>query len=162
MPSNVFMGHLSYDIQFHGFIDSYWVESGADKRRSASWIYFSLSFATISWASRKQKFVALSTSKAEYISACDACTKVVWLRKMVYGLFDQVLDLTMIDCDNQSYVNILENLMFHDKSKHIEIKYYFLYDQVQRGELVLQYISTDDQIADILVNPLSKMKSLHT
>jgi hypothetical protein len=89
------MGRLSYDIQLHGFIDSDWAGS-ADNRRSTSWICFSLSFATISWASRKQKSVALSTAEAKYIAACDACTEAVWLRKPVSGLFDQVLDSTVI------------------------------------------------------------------
>jgi hypothetical protein len=65
-------------------------------------------------------------------------------------------------CDNQSCVKFLENPVFHDKLKQIEIKYYFIHDKVQRGEVVLQYISTDEKIAYILVKPLSKMKSLHT
>jgi hypothetical protein len=90
---------LSYDIQLHGFIDSDWARS-ADDRRSATWICFSLSFATMSWASRKHKFVALSTVKAKYIAACDACTEAVWLRKLVSGLSDQVLNLTVIYCDD--------------------------------------------------------------
>jgi hypothetical protein len=59
-------------------------------------------------------------------------------------------------------VEISENLVFHDRSKNIEIKYYFPCDRGQRGEVVLQYISTDEQITNILVKPLSKMKSLHT
>jgi hypothetical protein len=68
----------------------------------------------------------------------------VWLRKMVYGLFDHVMDSNMIYCDKQSYVNLSDNLVFHDKLKHIEIKYYFLRDKVHRGEVFLQYISTDE------------------
>jgi hypothetical protein len=134
----------------------------ADDRRSATWICFSLSFATMSWASRKHKSVALSTAEAEYIAACDACTEAVWLCKLVSGLSDQVLNSTVIYCDDQSYVKLSENPVFHDRSKHIEIKHYILRDKVQRGEVVLQYISTDEQIADILVKPLSKMKSLCT
>jgi hypothetical protein len=59
-------------------------------------------------------------------------------------------------------VNISKNQVFHDKSKNIEIKYYFLRDKVQRGEVVLQYISIDEQITNILVNPLSKIRSLCT
>jgi hypothetical protein len=55
-------------------------------------------------------------------------------------------------------VKLSENLVFHDRSKHIEIKYYFLRDKVQRGEVVLQYISTDEKTADIFVKPLSKIK----
>ena len=81
---------------------------------------------------------------------------------MVFGLFDQVLDSTVIYCDNQSYVNLLENLMFHDRSKKIDIKHYFIRDKVQKGEVVLKYISIDEKITYILVKPLPKMKSLHT
>jgi hypothetical protein len=71
-PDIFFVGCLSYDIQLHGFIDSDWAGS-ADDRRSATWICFSLSFSMMSWASRKQKSVALNTAEAEYIAACDAC-----------------------------------------------------------------------------------------
>jgi hypothetical protein len=145
------------DVQLHGFTDSDWAGS-ADDRKSTSGMCFSLGSAMISWASRKQKSVALNTAEAEYIAACDACTEAVWLRKLVSGLFDQVLDSTVIYCDNQSCVKLSENPVFHDRSKHIEIKYYFLRDKVQRGEVVLQYISTDEQTADILTKPLSKIK----
>jgi hypothetical protein len=68
----------------------------------------------------------------------------------------------MIYCDNQSCLKLSENLMFHDMSKHIKIKYYFFRDKSHRGDIVLQYISTDEQIEDILVKPLSKMKSFPT
>jgi hypothetical protein len=91
----------------------------------------------ISWASRKHKSVALRTAEAEYIAACDACTEAMWLCKLIYVLFDHVLDSTMIYCDNQSCVKLSKNLVFHDRLKHIEIKHYFLRDKVQRGEVVL-------------------------
>jgi hypothetical protein len=82
----------------------------------------------------------------------------VWLRKLVFVLFDQVLDSTVIYCDNHSRVKILENPVFHDRLKHIDIKYYFFCDKFKRGEVVLQYISTDEHTADILTKPLSKIK----
>jgi radical SAM superfamily enzyme with C-terminal helix-hairpin-helix motif len=84
----------------------------------------------ISWSSRKQKSVALSTAEAEYIAACEACTEAVWLRKLIYGLFDQVPDLTVIHCDNQNCIRLSEHLVLHDRSKHIKIKYYFIRDKV--------------------------------
>jgi hypothetical protein len=89
----------------------------------------------MSWASRKQKSDALNTAEAEYIATCDE--KVVWLRKLVFGLSDHVLNSTVIYCDYQSCVKVSENLVFHDRSKHIEIEYYFLHDRVQKGEVVL-------------------------
>ena len=70
--------------------------------------------------------------------------EAVWLHKLVSGLFDHVLDSTVIYCDNHSCVKLSENPMFHDRSKHIEIKYYFICDKVQKGEVILQYISTDE------------------
>jgi hypothetical protein len=141
----------------HGFTDSDWAGSADDKKITYG-MCFSMGSAMISWDRRKQKSITLSTIEAKYIAACDACTKEMWLCKLVYGLFDQVLDSTVIYCDNQSCVKLLENLMFHDRSKHIEIKYYFLHDKVKRGEVVLQCISIDEQTADILRNPLSKIK----
>ena len=68
------------------------------------------------------------------------------------------MDATCIHCDNQSCVNLLENPMFHDKSKHIEIKYHYIWDMVQRGIVKLQYVATDDQIVDVLMKPLARVK----
>jgi uncharacterized lipoprotein YehR (DUF1307 family) len=87
--------------------------------------------------------------------------KAVWLCKLVSGLFDQVLESTVIYCDNQSCVKLSENPVFHDRSKHIEIKYYYLRDKVQKGEIKLQYISTDEQTTDILTKPLSRTKFVY-
>jgi hypothetical protein len=126
---------LSYDIQLHGLINSDWAES-ADNI-STSWICFSLSSATISWDNMKHKYLAVSTAEAKYIVACDVCIEAMWLLKPVSRLFDHVLDSTVIYCDNQSCVKLSKNLVFHDRLNHIEIKYYFLRDKVQRGEVVL-------------------------
>ena len=75
------------------------------------------------------------------------------------NLFDLQLDATCIlYCDNQSCVKLSENLVFHDKSKHIEIKYHYIKDMVQRGEIKLWYVATDEQIADVLTKPLARVK----
>jgi hypothetical protein len=112
----------------------------------------------ISWSSRKQKSVALSTAEAEYMAACEACTEEVWLRKLISDLFDQTLELTTIYCDNQSCIRLSEHPIFHERSKHIEIKYYFIRDKIQEGEVKREYIPTDEQTADILTKPLSRIK----
>jgi hypothetical protein len=67
----------------------------------------------------------------------------------------------VIYCDNQSCVKLSENPVFHDRSKHIEIIYHFIRDRVQKGVVKLQYISTDEQIADILTKPLVKGKFVY-
>jgi hypothetical protein len=115
----------SSNIQLHGFTDSDWAGSAED-RKSTSGMCFSLGSAMISWGNRKQKSVALSTTEAEYMAACEACTEAIWLRKLISDLFDQIPESTIIYCDNQSSIRLSEQPVFHERSKHIEIKYYFI------------------------------------
>jgi hypothetical protein len=89
----------SSDIQFHGFTDSDWAGSAED-RKSTSGMCFSLGSAMISWGSKKHKSSALSTIEAKYIATCEACTKEIWLRKLIFDLFDQIPESTIIHCDN--------------------------------------------------------------
>jgi hypothetical protein len=77
---------------------------------------------------------------------------------MLIGLFGVKLRPTVIYCDNQSCIKLLENPFFHDRSKHIEIRYHFICDYVQRGAVELQYISTEEQVADILTKALNMGK----
>ena len=102
--------------------------------------------------------MALITAEAEYIAACSACSKAVWLRKLLSGLFDLELDATCIYCDNQSCIKLSENPVFHDKSKHIDIKYQYIRDMVEKGAVKLQYVVTNEQVANVLTKPLSKVK----
>ena len=74
--------------------------------------------------------MALSTAEAEYVVACSASCEVVWLRKLLSDIFDLQLDANCIHCDNQSCVKFSKNPVFHDKSKHIEIKYHYIRDMV--------------------------------
>ena len=68
------------------------------------------------------------------------------------------VDTSLIFCDNHICIKMTENLVFHDKSKHIEIRYFYIRDMVQKGAIKLQYVGTDEQVADILTKPLSRMK----
>jgi hypothetical protein len=147
----------SSNIQLHGFIDFDWAGSAED-RKSTSSMCFSLGSAMISWGSRKQKYVTLSTAEAEYMAACEACTEAIWLRKLISDVFDQILESTIIYCDNQSCIRLSEQPLFHERSKHIKIKYYFIRDKVQEGEVKLEYIPTDEQTTYILTKPLSRIK----
>jgi hypothetical protein len=83
----------------------------------------------VSWCSRKQSSVALSTTEAEYIALSVAVHEAVWLHKLLTDLFDHEMDPIII-CDNQSCVKLSENPVFHDRSKHIEIKYHYIRDML--------------------------------
>ena len=80
----------------------------------------------ISWFSKKQSSVALSTAEAEYIVACSTSCESIWLRKLMSVLFNLVLDTIVILCDNQSCIKITENPVFHNTLKHIEIWYLYI------------------------------------
>ena len=80
------------------------------------------------------------------------------MRKLLYDLFDLQLDATFIYCDNQSCMKLSENPVFHDKSKHIEIKYHYIQDMVQWGAMKLQYMETDEEIVDVLTKTLNRVK----
>ena len=104
-------------------------------RKSNSRCFFSMGSCMISSFSRKQSYVALSTAEAEYVAACSTSYEAVWLRKLLYDLFDLMLDATYIFCDNQSCVKFYKNPVFHGRLKYIKIKYHYIKDMVQRGSL---------------------------
>jgi hypothetical protein len=77
---------------------------------------------------------------------------------LIAKLTGEMLEPTVVYCDNQSCIKLSENPVFHDHSKHIDIRYHFLRDRVQKGAIALEYIQTDQQVADILTKPLAKGK----
>jgi hypothetical protein len=155
-------GTITYGLRYtssgglflHGYADVDWEGSPVDQK-STSRYCFSLGSSMISWSSRKKGSIAQSTTEAEYIAASDASKEAVWLRKLVSGLFGDKIEMTVVHCDNQSCIKLTENLVFHDRSKHIDMRYHYIRDLVQRKTVKLQYIATSEQVVDILTKPLT-------
>eukprot|EP00253_Pinus_taeda_P019295 PITA_19295 len=103
---------------------------------------------------REAAVSSIEFSGTEYMAASLASCEGIWLRKMLFGLFGQPLRPSVVYCDNQSCIKLTENPVFHDRSKHIGIKYHFIRDYVQRGAVKLEYIPTDEKVADILTKVL--------
>jgi hypothetical protein len=143
-------------MRSQGYADADWAGSAVD-RKSTSGCCFTLGSAMVFWCTNKQTSVPLSTAEVEYIALCVAIHKAVWLRKLLADLFGHEMDSTVIHCDNQSCVKLSENPAFHDKSKHIEIKYHYIRDLVQR-KVHVQYLSTHEQVANVFTKPLARMK----
>ena len=97
--------------------------------------------------------MVLSTAEAEYIAASMACYEAVWFRNLFSELFRHVLDTIVTLCDNQSGIRLTDNDVFHDRSKHIDIRYHFIRDMVQRGAVRLDHIGTNEQVAYIQKSP---------
>jgi hypothetical protein len=117
-----------------------------------------LGSGVVSWFSRKQKSATLSSVEAEYMATSLAACEAIWLQKLLMGLFGQELETTVIHSDNQSCIKLSENPVFHDRSKHIEIRFHFIRDCVQKGTVKLQYLPTGEQVADIFTKALMKGK----
>ena len=132
-----------------------------EDQKSTSRCCFSLGSTMVSWFSRKQSTVALSTIEAEYIVACMAAREAVWLRKLLAGLSGQSLQPTVIHCDNQSCVKMSVNPVQHDIMKHVEMKYHYFQEMVQRHAVELWYVPTDEQIADVLTKLLGRGKFVY-
>lgn len=112
----------------------------------------------ISWMSRKQDSVALGSVESEYIATSEVDREVVWHQKLLANLFEGPLDPTIISCDNQSCIRLTEDPAFHAKTKHINNKYHYILSLVQDGIMKLQYISTNEQVANILTKSLPNKK----
>jgi hypothetical protein len=124
----------SVDMRLQGYVDADWAGSIVD-RKSTSGCCFTLGSAMVSWCNRKHSSLSLSTAEAEYIALSVAVRKVVWLRKILTHLFDHEIDSTIIHCDDLSCVKLSESLVFHNKPRHIEIKYHYIRDMVRRKEV---------------------------
>jgi len=117
------------DMRLQVYTDADWAGSAVN-RKSTSGCCFTLGSAMVSWCSKKPSSMVLSTAEAQYIALSVAVRQAVWLHKLLADLFVDEIDSTIIHCDNQSCVKLSENLVFHDKSKHIDIKYHYIIDMV--------------------------------
>ena len=141
-------------IKLTGFCDSDWGASVKD-RRSITGYNFQLTNngPLISWKSRKQQTVALSTCEAEYISLANAVQEAKFLKQLCNDMNIAIKNFVM-NVDNQGAINLAKNPVNHQRSKHIDIKYHFLRSEIQTGNLILQYVSTEDNLADIFTKPV--------
>ena len=146
-----------YEVKLCGFTDTDWAGSPMD-RKSTSGGVFNIGSIAVSWYSRKQRSVALSLAEAEYMAASLAACEAIWMRKIPVGFFGSHLDPIVIYCDNKSCIKLSANPVFHDRSKHIDIRYHHIGDCVQRRIMLLSYIPTEDQDVDILTKALTKSK----
>eukprot|EP00253_Pinus_taeda_P035760 PITA_35760 len=110
----------------------------------------------ISWASKKQPIVALSTAEAEYVAATTAVCQAVWMRRMLKSLGQEQAKTTVFFCDDGSTIALSKNSVFHKRTKHIDTRFHFIKELVNNGEIVLEHCRTQEQVADILTKPLDQ------
>ena len=102
--------------------------------------------------------VALSSCDAEYIATTTAATQAMWLLRILAKLLGRKVDVVELKVDNKSALALAKNPIFHERSKHIRIKYHFIRDCLEDGSIKATHIATTDQLADILTKSLGKSK----
>jgi hypothetical protein len=108
----------------------------------------------ISWASKRQATIPLSTAEAEYISAAKCCTQLLWMKHQLEDYQIRISNIPLL-CDNTAAICLSKNPILHSRAKHIEIKHHFIRDYVQKGVIDIQFIDTEHQWADIFTKPLA-------
>jgi hypothetical protein len=155
---------LTYGEERHELL-GYTDADGASQphRRAISGYAFLIDGGAVSWSSRKQELVTLSTAEAEYVAATHAAKECIWLRRLIGEIFPRLIDQTTLFCDNQAALRLATDDNYHARTKHIDIRFHFIRQTVEDGSINLIYCSTDDMTADILTKALPRWKvATHT
>lgn len=145
------------DFQIIGYCDADYAGC-RDTRRSTTGYVFNLGSAAVSWCSKRQPTVSLSTAEAEYRAAAMAAQENTWLVQLMEDLHQPTSRATKLYCDNQSAIRIAENPVFHARTKHVEVHYHFLREKVLRGEIEMEHMNTEKQVADMFTKGLNISK----
>jgi hypothetical protein len=132
-----------------GYSDADWAGCKIDMKRTSGTCQF-LGRSLVSWASKKQNLVALSTAEAEYITVGHCCVQLLWMRQTLRDNGYKLSKVPLL-CDNESAIRMADNPVEHSRTKNIDIRYHFL-----RGDIEIAYVSTKEQLVDIFTKPLDE------
>ena len=142
-----------------GFTDA--DRASQEHRHAISGYAYILDGGAVSWASKKQELVTLSTTEAEYVAATHAAKEGIWLRRLVTEVFRPLMHLTPLHLDSQSAIVLTKDGSYHARTKHMDIRYHFICFVVDNGSLRLLYCPTEDMVADTLTKALPSVKVKH-
>lgn len=142
--------------ELEGYVDADWGSDSLD-RRSYTGFCFLKSGSAISWESKKQRTVALSTCEAEYMALSEACREAIYLRNLEAELTGSLRKVSLYN-DSQSALKLANNHQSHKRSKHIDVRYNFIREVIANGVIEAKYLSTSDMPADLLTKGLNEVK----
>ncbi|CAI7862032.1 unnamed protein product [Closterium sp. NIES-54] len=133
--------------------DADYAGDSADRKSHTGYVYC-LNGAAISWQSKRQPVVALSTTESEYISLCQCIQEGVWLKRLFGEFGHDLAGGVPVFVDNQSAIALAQNACLHGRTKHMQVRWHFIREMVASGEVILRWCPTNRQAADILTKPL--------
>ncbi|MBY3556123.1 Ty1/Copia family ribonuclease HI, partial [Modestobacter lapidis] len=145
------------ELKVDGFTDSDF-QSDIDDRKSTSGYLFTLNGGVFSWKSCKQTITADSTTEAEYVAASEAAKEAVWIRKFIseLGVVPAIESPIPLYCDNNGAIAQAKEPRSHQKSKHIERRFHMIREIIERGDISMQRVASEDNTADPLTKALTQ------
>lgn len=144
------------NLEMTGFVDSDWASDSMD-RKSYTGFCFVMNGSVISWQSKKQKTVSLSSTEAEYVALSEASREAVYLRNLMYEITGRQY-VIKLKCDNQSALKLATSHQAHTRSKHIDVRFHYVKDAVKNKLINIEYIPTQEMPADLLTKGLLSSK----
>jgi len=149
-----FGGKTETGIQ--GYCDADWASQ--KHRHSISGYSFHFGVGAVTWSSKKQHIIALSSTEAEYIAQTHAAKEGIWLQTFVAEILGTKPAAIKINCDNQGAIALAKDNKFHSRTKHIDLRYHFIREAVEDGKINISYIPTDQNVSDLLTKALARSK----
>jgi hypothetical protein len=142
-----------------GYVDSDYA-GDLDKRRSTTGYIFTLARGPVSWRSTLQTTVALSTTEAEYMAVANAIKEAIWLHGLIEDLGILQKSVKVL-CDSQSAIHLAKNQVHHARTKHIDVRFHFVREILEEGDILFQKIGTADNLTDMLTKVVTGAKFKH-
>ena len=140
-------------LELVGYSDSDWAGDIDDQKSITGFVFF-FGNTTFTWSSKKQSIITLSTCEAKYVAATSCVCHAIWLRNLLTNIQIPQKEATKTYIDNKSTIELAKNPIYHDRSKHIDIKYHFIRNWVKEKIVYLMHTKIRDQVADIFTKPL--------
>lgn len=153
-PTHGLTFQQGFNLNITAFSDPDWARDSIDRRSTTVFVVF-LRSNRISWSETKQKIVSRSSTEAEYRALATTAAEIFWLRQLLRDLQVFGHQPPLLLCDNQSIIQRARNPVFHGRTKHIEVDFYYVRERVTAKDIDLSFVPTTTQLADLFTKPLT-------